>query len=214
MNRSLLVWGLPGTLYALFFFWYTSFGGPLTTDEIERYVSLLQEQRVGEEQRVGGGELARLRRFLEADTGDDFVMVNAIEMRETPELLPGVLPGESSAEVLDRYMAYMWPALLTRACHPVLFGAAAADALEVWGIDNARAWGQAGLMRYRSRRDLMDIATNPAFRGPHEFKIAAMAKTIAFPVDPWMQAGDPRLILAMALLILALVADRFARPRP
>jgi hypothetical protein len=111
-------------------------------------------------------------------------------------------------------MAYMWPALLTRACHPVLFGAAAADALEVWGIDNARAWGQAGLMRYRSRRDLMDIATNPAFRGPHEFKIAAMAKTIAFPVDPWMQAGDPRLILAMALLILALVADRFARPRP
>jgi hypothetical protein len=96
----------------------------------------------------------------------------------------------------------------------VLFGAAAAEALDVWGIDNARAWTQAGLMRYRSRRDLMDIATNPAFQGPHEFKIAAMAKTIAFPVDPWMQAGDPRLILALVLLILALLADRFARSRP
>lgn len=207
MNRSVLNWGIPAVLYALFFFWYTSFGGPLTPEEIADYVSLMQEGGVSSDQS------ARLRRFLEEDTGDDFVMVNAIEMREKPELLPGVLPGESSAEVLDRYMAYMWPALLTRACHPVLFGAAAADALEVWGIDNARAWGQAGLMRYRSRRDLMDIATNPAFRGPHEFKIAAMAKTIAFPVDPWMQAGDPRLILAMALLILALVADRFARPR-
>ncbi len=207
MNRSVLVWGLPAALYALFFFWYTSFGGPLTNDEIEAYMSILQE-------RASSTELAGLRRFLEEDTGDDFVMVNAIEMRTSPQPLPGVLPGESSSDVLGRYMAYMWPALLTRACHPVLFGEAAADALDVWGIDNARAWSQAGLMRYRSRRDMMDIATNPAFQGPHEFKIAAMAKTIAFPVDPWMQAGDPRLILALVLLILALVSDRFARPRP
>ncbi len=207
MNRSLLVWGVPAAFYALFFFWYTSFGGPLTTDEIEGYMSILREQ-------ASNDELADLRRFLEEDTGDDFVMVNAIEMRATPQPLPGVLPGDSSSDVLGRYMAYMWPALLTRACHPVLFGEAAAEALDVWGIDNARAWSQAGLMRYRSRRDMMDIAANPAFQGPHEFKIAAMAKTIAFPVDPWMQAGDPRLILALVLLILALVSDRFARPRP
>lgn len=206
MNRSIFVWGIPAVLYALFFYWYTSFGGPLSQDEIESYLSIV-------EARSSIDELAELRRFLDADTGDDFVMVNAIEMRETPEQLPGVLPGESSGEVLDRYMAYMWPALLTRACHPVLFGQAASKALDVWGIDNASTWTQAGLMRYRSRRDLMDIAANPAFQGPHEFKIAAMAKTIAFPVDPWMQAGDPRLILALVLLILALLADRFARPR-
>lgn len=206
MNRSIFVWGIPAVLYALFFYWYTSFGGPLSHDEIESYLSIV-------EARSSIDELAELRRFLEADTGDDFVMVNAIEMRETPEQLPGVLPGESSGEVLDRYMAYMWPALLTRACHPVLFGQAASKALDVWGIDNASTWTQAGLMRYRSRRDLMDIAANPAFQGPHEFKIAAMAKTIAFPVDPWMQAGDPRLILGLVLLILALLADRFARPR-
>ena len=52
-------------------------------------------------------------------------------------------------------------------------------------------------MRYRSRRDMMEITVNPAFRGSHDFKIAAMAKTIAFPVDPWFQLGDPRLVLAL-----------------
>jgi hypothetical protein len=26
-----------------------------------------------------------------------------------------------------------------------------------------------------------------------------MQKTIAFPIDPWMQAGDPRLLLALIL---------------
>jgi hypothetical protein len=31
-----------------------------------------------------------------------------------------------------------------------------------------------------------------------------MAKTIAFPADPWMQAGDPRFLLALVLTILGL----------
>ena len=59
-------------------------------------------------------------------------------------------------------------------------------------------------MRYRSRRDLMEIATNPAFQGSHEFKIAAMNKTIAFPIDPWFHLGDPRLLLALLFLVIGL----------
>ena len=66
-------------------------------------------------------------------------------------------------------------------------------------------------MRYRSRRDLLEIAMNPEFAGSHEFKIAAMQKTIAFPIDPWVQAGDPRLLLALILgLIAALISWRQA----
>jgi hypothetical protein len=63
-------------------------------------------------------------------------------------------------------------------------------------------WSIAAGMRYRSRRDLLEIGTNPAFSGRHEFKIAAMQKTIAFPIDPWFQLGDPRLVLALVLGLL------------
>jgi hypothetical protein len=66
-------------------------------------------------------------------------------------------------------------------------------------------------MRYRSRRDMMEISGNPEFAGSHEFKVAAMQKTIAFPIDPWIQAGDPRLLLALILsLVGALVSWRVA----
>ena len=139
------------------------------------------------------------------------IVKKVIELREVPSQVPGVIPGESAVEVLDKYMAYMWPALLRRACHPVIMGTAAAPALDLWGIDGAENWSQAAFMRYRSRRDMMEIAGNPDFQGPHEFKIAAMAKTVAFPADPWLSAGDPRLLLALIFIIAGLLATR-ARP--
>jgi len=198
-----LLWGGLALLYGVFFYWYTPLGGPLSEQEIAAYLTQMQARGAEPE------AVDRLRRFLEADTGDDFVMMNVIELRETPAAVAGVLPGESSAEVLGRYMDFMWPALLRRACHPVILGQAAADALDVWGIDGAGRWSQAAFMRYRSRRDLLEIAGDPAFQGPHEYKIAAMTRTIAFPADPWYHLGDPRLLLALLLGLVGLLIERF-----
>jgi hypothetical protein len=201
-QRSVIVWGALVTLWGVFFFWYTSFGGPLTAEEIARFMAQAESAERSPE------EVAAIRSFLENDTGDDFVMVNVIEMHERPVQVPGVDPGETSSDVLNKYMAFMWPALLSRACHPVITGSAAAPALDVWGIDGAEQWSQAAFMRYRSRRDMLEIAGNPDFQGPHEFKIAAMAKTIAFPADPWMSMGDPRFILALIFTIAGLLLTR------
>jgi hypothetical protein len=62
-------------------------------------------------------------------------------------------------------------------------------------------------MRYRSRRTMMEISTDPAFAGRHDFKLAALDKTIAFPVSPLLNPGDARLLLALALLVAVLGAD-------
>jgi hypothetical protein len=185
-------------LWAAFFLWYTNLRGPLTPEEVDFYVEQMTAGR-----QVAPERIARLRSFLEKDTGDDFLMMNVIEMNEKPKRIEGVRPDESSQEVLGRYMAYMWPALIKRACHPVVFGLAAAPTMEVWGIDGEGPWTQAAMMRYRSRRDMMEIAATPEFNGPHEFKIAAMKRTIAFPVDPFMQLGDPRLVLGLLLFGVA-----------
>lgn len=193
MIRPAYIWLPAAVVYAAFFAWYTNLGGSLTQAEVERYVGRMAERGVDPER------LARLRAFLESDTGDDLVMVNAILMRERPLPEAGVRPDESSDEVLARYMAHMWPVLLRRACHPVLAGDAVADALESWGVERAERWSSAGMMRYRSRRDLMEIATDPGFEGPHEFKIAAMEKTVAFPIEASLQLGDPRGLLALLL---------------
>jgi hypothetical protein len=96
-------------------------------------------------------------------------------------------------------MEYMYPALFARACHPVLYGQAANTAMDLMNADGMERWTVGAGMRYRSRRDMLEIATNPAFAGSHEFKVAAMRKTIAFPIDPWVQLGDPRVVLGLLL---------------
>ena len=136
---------------------------------------------------------------MEEDTGDDFVMINVIDMYEEPMQISGVSSSDTSEDVLDRYMEYMYPALFTRACHPILFGEAANQAMDLMNAPGMEQWTTAAAMRYRSRRDMLEIASNPAFSGAHDFKIAAMAKTIAFPIDPWFHLGDPRLLLALLL---------------
>jgi len=198
MLRPATIWMLAVVAFGSFTSWYTGFGAPLTPDEIDQYLARIE--LAGE---TDTESLARLRTFLEEDTGRDFVMVNSILMRDQPLREEGVGPDESSQQVLDRYMAYMWPALLRRACHPVLAGAAVAPALDHWGIEGGERWSSAGLMRYRSRRDLMEIAATPEFNGPHGFKIAAMEKTIAFPVETMIDLGDPRLLLGLLLFSLA-----------
>jgi len=194
-------------LYLAFFVWYTPFGGPLKPDEIDHYVRVFAESGSDSETQQ------RLRQFLEDDTGGDFVMLNAIELHDTPRPVEGVEPGDTSSEVLGKYMEYMWPALFKWACHPVLVGTAASDALDIWGLDGASRWSQGAGMRYRSRRDMMEISSNPAFQGRHEFKFSAMAKTIAFPLDPWFHLGDPRLVVGLLSLNLGLVLQLVARRR-
>ena len=195
MNKLNWMWLVLAILYTGFFSWYTSFGGPLSQEEMDHYYKMLEARNSdgSPEQR------ARLRKFMEEDTGDDFVMINVIDMYEEPMQISGVSSSDTSEDVLDRYMEYMYPALFTRACHPILFGKAANQAMDLMNAPGMEQWTRGAAMRYRSRRDMLEIASNPAFAGAHDFKIAAMAKTIAFPIDPWFHLGDPRLLLALLL---------------
>jgi len=199
MTRTRWIWLVSVGLYAAFFSWYTSFGGPLTDEEIAHYMARVESR----EPAPSPERVAMMRRFMEEDTGDDFVMVNVIDKYETPLQIEGVEPGESSDAVLAKYMAYMYPALFARACHPVLYGQAANSAMDLMNAEGMEQWTNGAGMRYRSRRDLLEIATDPAFSGSHEFKVAAMRKTIAFPIDPWIQLGDPRVLLALLLGLIA-----------
>lgn len=199
MNRVTWIWLIATLLYLVFFSWYTSFGGPLTAAEIDQFMEKMESRSTD----ATPERLAMIRQFMEEDTGDDFVMINVIDMYETPLAIPGVEPGETSDEVLAKYMEYMYPALFARASHPVLFGEAANTAMDLMNAPGMHKWTRGAAMRYRSRRDLLEISSNPQFSGSHDFKIAAMAKTIAFPIDPWWHLGDPRLILGLLLALIA-----------
>jgi hypothetical protein len=199
VRRTLVLWLLLVALYAGFRFWYDGGGGPLSPDEVAHYVSLVEERGTPPER------VAKLREFLESDTGSDFVMANFIHFHESA----------AARADMDRYMAHMYPALFRRACHPVLAGPTVARALDLWGIEDGERWSMVGLVRYRSRRDMVEIATNPAFRDAHQFKTAAMAQTIAIPIEPILALGSPRWLAAGALVTIGLLLQlALGRRRP
>ncbi|MCB1844526.1 MAG: hypothetical protein KDI09_16310 [Halioglobus sp.] len=194
MPYSLKLWLVPAAIYAAFALWYTDLRGPLTSEEISHYARALQ---------ANGASAARIRsleRFMREDSGRQFLVVNNLHLKTTPPDTDGAEPGESGEQLMARYMAHMLPALLSRACHPVLAGNAVFTALDVSGIAGAEVWQSAGVVRYRSRRSFMDIVSDPAFMDKHHFKMAALEKTIAYPIETTLYLSDPRLLLALTLL--------------
>ena len=197
-NIFWLVWV---ALYAVFFVWYTDLGGALRPGEIEVYSKKLEEAGFQKEQ------VERLQNFMLADTGKQFFIVNNIKLSSSG------LPSRSSDKAMQKYMDYMWPALFSRASHPVFAGNAVFRSLDVTGIEGAEEWDMALIMRYRSRRDMLDIVSNSSFSSSHDFKVLAMDKTIAYPVEINLYLSDPRLLIMIVLLVAGMMIQAFISRR-
>ena len=140
-------------------------------------------------------------------------MINALDMSQNPPDVAGAEPGETADQLMARYMEHMFREMLKRACHPVIIGDAVYSVIDVLGIEGAEQWTAAAVFRYRSRRALMEILADPDTRGRHEFKLAALDKTIAYPIETRLYLGDARLLLGLFILAATALASVFLRPR-
>ena len=201
-------WLILGSVYIVFFFWYTDIEGALSQEEIQGFLNKHEQNIIDNRLSTNLEELQLrmdfLRRFMEEDSGRQFIMVNNIEMDPDPGDVPGANSGESADELLSRYMEHMWPNLLKRASHPIFGGNAIWQSMDLVGIEGAETWDQMALMRYKSRRAFMEIITHPNMMDRHDFKVAAMQKTIAYPVEPFAYFSDLRIILGMLIVIIGL----------
>lgn len=201
-------WLILGAVYIGFFFWYTDMGGKLSQEEIQTFIKKHEQNIINDGVSPDSEEFQLridfLKKFMEEDNGKQFIMVNNIEMNKNPGDVVGANPGESADQLMSRYMEYMWPNLLKRASHPIFMSNAVYQSMDLVGIEGAETWDQAALMRYKSRRTMMEIVTNPNMMNRHGFKIAALQKTIAYPVEPFGFYSDMRLIFGMLIAIVGL----------
>lgn len=181
-------------VYALFFLWYTNLSGPMSDQEIDEAIIGLRNNGMAE------NNIEHWERFMRSDTGDQFIMLNNIDMNPSPPKMPDTPEGATAQELMDVYMEHMYSEQFKRACHPVFFGEVVHETLDITGIENARSWTHGALFRYRSRGDLIQIALNPNSKDRHEYKIAALTKTIAYPIEPTIYPSDARFILFLILL--------------
>ena len=202
------VWAILIIIYGLFFAWYTDFGGKLSDEEIQYYSDKFENNALKDGRVLEPRTKELLQKFMEEDSGKQFMMVNVIDMSENPTFPDGTLAIESSDVLMNEYMEHMYGELLKRASHPAYFGSAVNGSMDLVGIEGAETWDQVALMRYKSRRAFLAIVTHPDMNSKHKYKIAALEKTIAFPVETQLYLGDPRLLLGFIFLILGL----FLRP--
>ena len=201
MSTRAKIWLFPALLYAVFVFWYTDFSGPLSDEEVNEFVEVMTGNGVAPER------VDYYAQFLRNDTGRQFFIVNALDMSENPPAVDGAPANADADTLMGIYMEHMIPELFKRASHPIVMGDATYPAIDIVGIEGADQWTGAALFRYRSRRSFMEIISNPDILGPHDFKLAALDKTIAYPIETQLYLSDPRFLLALILLVLTALAD-------
>jgi hypothetical protein len=194
------IWGGAVLAYGAFYAWYNGVRGPLTPAEVDAYMRRVEESKLETSPR----QQALMRAFLESDDGREFVMVNLIRAHPGRVRDPRDGSERPAREVLDGYTRHFMPALLRRAGHPVFLGVGAGGLLERWGVDDEPDWTFNGLIRYRSRRDLIELVVAPRFADAHLYKAAALERTFAFPTRPQLLIS-PRIVVALVLALLAAV---------
>ncbi|MGE0044510.1 MAG: hypothetical protein AB7J28_05560 [Hyphomonadaceae bacterium] len=199
MDEALLIWGAALAAYILFRAWYDNWRGPLSTNEIERFVAAIAGTPG-----AAVNDLAIVRRFLEEDDGREFFMLNLV--RENPNDAPdpetgAMVPGRI---LTQRYAKAFMPALFARAGHPAIVARPAGGYLDAWNAAPDPGWSVVGYMRYRSRRDMAALASDPRFHHIHPFKIAGVAQTFSFPTRPMIRTLlGPRVWIALLLALIA-----------
>lgn len=203
--NPLWIWLAAALVYGLFTWWYSSWQGPLTPDEIETYVERMQASG---DPTFTGERVEEMRKFLEADDGKQFMIVNLIRLHPEPVPDPETGQPEDAQKLMRRYTGYFMPQVFRRAGHPVFVGPVVGPYMDAWGVEPNPGWTFSGIVRYRSRRDLMELATDPRFAGAHVFKNAAMTNTLSVPVSARTFFG-PRVWVPLVLGLMAALGHLF-----
>lgn len=201
------IWGLSLAAYLLFLSWYFNWDGPVDDAEVEDYVALFE---------TGGkttpDEVETLRRFLQDDDGREFVMQNLVKYFPTDVTHPSTGQLARPQRIVEDYFRPFSVALLKRGGHPVIASQRVGGNVDSWGTEDATLWDVSALMRYRSRRDLVELATHPDFADMHLFKLAAIAQTQSYPTQTSVSVYlGPKFTVPLFLLLIASLLTNLRR---
>lgn len=182
------IWLTALIAYALFWWWYVGLAKKITQTEADRFYQWAVDQGVAEQRAAG------LRDFFANDDGRDFVMVNLIELNK---------PVRESSAKLAQYQKTFLGQLLRRAGHPVFIAQRSGANVEHVNCESNSEWPAMGAIRYRSRRDLLEILPATFGSEHHQLKLDAVASTVAFPASKWFMFGGPKVVAALITLLMA-----------
>lgn len=200
------IWLIVPVIYGLFVFWYYNWSGPISSTEVEKYMQVFNAASGSK-----NTDAAVFRKFLEQDDGKEFVMVNLVKLHGEKVAHP--VSGELMApgQLISGYFGPFVKALLKRAGHPVYQARKIGGHIDSWNAHDDEGFAVTAMMRYRSRRDLVELINDPRFVDGHIYKLTAIEKTTSFPTQINTSTSlRPGLSVLLILLLLASFAQNIA----
>ena len=194
-----IIWGTALLAYGAFRLWYDNWSGPLKPAEIDTFLA----QMAGRFEATGNSPDV-LRAFLAADDGREFVMLNLVKAQLDPVEDPQTGQMVQGFELLKRYSKRFMPVLFRNGGHPGIVGRKVGGYVDAWNTEPDPGWTVFGLMRYRSRRDMIKLVMDPAFMAGHPDKLLGTLATFSFPTQRVLSFYvGPRVTVALVLALIA-----------
>lgn len=173
-----IIWGLALFFYMLFLAWHENWRGPLNAQEVDFFMARVNASKI-----LDATQKRDFQSFMLSDKGDEFFMLNLAAYPAGNVAHP--LTGEAMppTEMLENYYRPFIGKILRSGGYPSFIGAVKGGYLDKLAAPANPGWSGLGIIRYRSRRDLLEAATGPDFADSHIFKQAALAATYAMPVE-------------------------------
>ncbi len=201
-------------LYLGFIAWYDCRGAALTPQEADGYISRIRDIAKGASITPDENLLRELRQLAASDDGKEFFMLNLINYRAQAVYPAGSEFSGTGLEADARYNQAIAPLLFKHGNHPVFLGTPMGRFIDQPGDAE---WQRIAIVRYRSRRDLLEMVLDLAAKPIGIHKWASIEKTQVFPMrsffDLIQTRGTVAALLALIGVVLHLLLRRCRRYR-
>jgi hypothetical protein len=196
------IWVVALGLYIVFRLWYDNWQGPLSPQEVSDLMDQVSDLKMSEY-----SDPQDLRAFLDADDGKEFVMVNLVRVHTGEVAHPHTGKPTKGIDLLREYGNSFVKVLFKHGGHPVLAMRKVGGYIDAWNTEADPNWTIFGLMRYRSRRDMMKLVMDPSFMEGHPDKLLGTLATFSFPTQRVLSLYvSPRVTVALVVALLAALA--------
>lgn len=212
---SKLFIGFLALIYIAFLMWFGGSGQPMSVEEVESRLARVEELSMSGGETVSKIGLDDLRAFCAGDDGREFFMVNLIRYREKALYPQGLQQemGDDPMSANSRYGRAILPYLIKNGSFPIYMSNVSGRLIHA---DGALDWDAVGIVRYRSRRDFLNMieqilkSTSPVM----VHKWASVERTQVFPTSavlPLHSSSFVRIVVFAFLVAFASIVIYLTR---
>jgi hypothetical protein len=190
-------------IYVLFLLWHRRwFSKPLSKEELTAWQ---ENQERGQHSVYSDLERENVRAFLEADDGKPFYMVNLMKYRDKALYPGGEFPEvKTGRQANAHYTKAVVRELIKRGSYPVFLSSKLSNLLTPGGDEDF--FEEVGIVRYRSRRDMLQMTNGPDFIKAEPHKWASMEKTVVVPTKKLLMI-DLGVLVPLVLFVIWLLVN-------